>query len=212
VQRWKELANDKSVIQNEWEVSNTKPCPRCKARIEKNGGCNHMTCQSCHHEFCWICGHRWGVFHRSCDEQVFDQKFQESAGDLERAPLFTRHYRAHLLSRQNELRAKEGTLLRLANLYISNGTPGDEASDFAIRAVAAVETARSVLIWSYPYAFFMKPSPALRLFQHLQRELAQYVDELTDCIENKADSSMATIVRFLMAVEKNTEVLILHCS
>ncbi|KAF2425764.1 hypothetical protein EJ08DRAFT_594135, partial [Tothia fuscella] len=32
----------------------TKPCPRCEAAIEKNNGCDHMTCWGCRHEFCWV--------------------------------------------------------------------------------------------------------------------------------------------------------------
>ncbi|DBA01074.1 TPA: hypothetical protein N0F65_002684 [Lagenidium giganteum] len=34
----------------------TKPCPGCRNPIEKNGGCNHMTCSRCQTEFCWVCG------------------------------------------------------------------------------------------------------------------------------------------------------------
>jgi hypothetical protein len=35
------------------------PCPKCASPIEKNGGCLHMTCRSCGHEFCWCCRHDW---------------------------------------------------------------------------------------------------------------------------------------------------------
>ncbi|RYG60039.1 hypothetical protein EON64_19650 [archaeon] len=38
-------------------------CPACNTRIEKNQGCNHMTCRICKHEFCWICSSKsyWGM-------------------------------------------------------------------------------------------------------------------------------------------------------
>lgn len=38
-----------------WISKNAKLCPNCKVPIEKNNGCDHMTCKNCPHEFCWLC-------------------------------------------------------------------------------------------------------------------------------------------------------------
>ena len=33
----------------------TKPCPKCNSSIERDGGCRHITCFICKHEFFWCC-------------------------------------------------------------------------------------------------------------------------------------------------------------
>lgn len=47
----------------QWARTHTKPCPGCRKLIEKNDGCNHMTCRrdagGCGHEFCWVCLVPW---------------------------------------------------------------------------------------------------------------------------------------------------------
>lgn len=40
-------------------MANTKQCPECRKPIEKNQGCNHMTCKICNYEFCWLCLGKW---------------------------------------------------------------------------------------------------------------------------------------------------------
>ena len=42
-----------------WLSRNTKACPGCGSRIQKNGGCNHMVCSLCRRHFCWVCGGDW---------------------------------------------------------------------------------------------------------------------------------------------------------
>jgi len=48
-----------------WLMINTKKCPNCRKFIEKNQGCNHMTCRKeasgCGYEFCWICMGEWSA-------------------------------------------------------------------------------------------------------------------------------------------------------
>lgn len=38
-----------------WKTTNARPCPRCGAATEKNGGCSHVTCSRCGGEWCWAC-------------------------------------------------------------------------------------------------------------------------------------------------------------
>ena len=42
-----------------WIIANTKRCPKCSVRIEKNQGCNHITCRHCKYEWCWVCNGDW---------------------------------------------------------------------------------------------------------------------------------------------------------
>lgn len=49
VKLWVKKCADDSETAN-WISANTKECPKCQATIEKNGGCNHMTCKKCKYE------------------------------------------------------------------------------------------------------------------------------------------------------------------
>ncbi|EKE40854.1 hypothetical protein ENUP19_0186G0004 [Entamoeba nuttalli] len=54
-QEWKRMNCEADKRFLSWAQKNTRKCPKCNATIEKNRGCNHMTCANCGYQFCWLC-------------------------------------------------------------------------------------------------------------------------------------------------------------
>jgi hypothetical protein len=46
-------ARFQELVQRESKQGRTKPCPRCKSLITKDGGCDHMHCRQCGSDFNW---------------------------------------------------------------------------------------------------------------------------------------------------------------
>ncbi|XP_019202483.1 E3 ubiquitin-protein ligase RNF14 [Oreochromis niloticus] len=42
-------------LSDNWIANNSKSCPECFSRIEKDGGCDRMMCTRCKRIFCWNC-------------------------------------------------------------------------------------------------------------------------------------------------------------
>ncbi|CAG8689554.1 2851_t:CDS:2, partial [Dentiscutata erythropus] len=53
--QYEEKKKESEAATKDYLMKHTKLCPKCGAHIEKNGGCNHMTCKArtCFYEFCW---------------------------------------------------------------------------------------------------------------------------------------------------------------
>lgn len=57
-----------NLLSEQFVRSHSRACPQCGAAISKNGGCVHMMCTACRHEFCWVCQGHWTVEHYACSE------------------------------------------------------------------------------------------------------------------------------------------------
>ena len=53
-----------------------KRCPNCGIVIEKNNGCNHITCVQCNYEWCWLCNEKYNHDHFSSGKCKGFQFFQ----------------------------------------------------------------------------------------------------------------------------------------
>ncbi|XP_052769360.1 uncharacterized protein LOC128209377 isoform X2 [Mya arenaria] len=65
----KDIQKEENVESQKKIKSTTKKCPHCKVNIEKNAGCNQMTCFVCGTNFCWLCEKKWKA---SCGSHQFD--------------------------------------------------------------------------------------------------------------------------------------------
>uniref|UniRef100_A0A0E0D3W2 RBR-type E3 ubiquitin transferase n=1 Tax=Oryza meridionalis TaxID=40149 RepID=A0A0E0D3W2_9ORYZ len=60
--KWGAMRGGCEVDNLKWIVANTKSCPKCSKPIEKNGGCNHVTC-TCGQHLCYACGAATGTLY-----------------------------------------------------------------------------------------------------------------------------------------------------
>ncbi|KAL3932485.1 MAG: hypothetical protein SGBAC_010831, partial [Bacillariaceae sp.] len=90
VSEWHRLVGNSTF----WIRSNANPCPGCDTPIEKNGGCNHMTCKHCETQFCWLCLTKLR-FHseaHACNQYTENG---DSSDDLERGLFLAKRFEAH---------------------------------------------------------------------------------------------------------------------
>ncbi|KAL3796863.1 hypothetical protein HJC23_008816 [Cyclotella cryptica] len=62
-----------------------KQCPNCSIMIELRSGCNHMSCTSCSHEFCYRCLQSWSTRDAQCSSgqcELWDEDRLLEAGEL----------------------------------------------------------------------------------------------------------------------------------
>lgn len=66
---WHPKKNCEELIDKEYERwalgKEVQLCPSCDYKIEKDEGCNHMTCAICGYQFCWLCRGKYTSNHFS---------------------------------------------------------------------------------------------------------------------------------------------------
>jgi len=154
ISEWKE--NYETTGSESWILQNTKPCPKCRVRIEKNKGCNHMTCKQCHHEFCWICNGDWKN-HSQCnrfDENSAQGKDRELARNLH----YVKRYQIHGEAQQFAEKVLEEVRGKLMNSIFSveDGETlamVEELKEPVVRANEELVECRRTLKHTYIYAY-----------------------------------------------------------
>ncbi|KAI3448059.1 hypothetical protein Pfo_004724 [Paulownia fortunei] len=198
---WTKKCRDESETVN-WITVHTKPCPKCHKPVEKNGGCNLVSC-ICGQAFCWLCGgatgrdHTWShIANHSCGRYKEDgeKKAERAKRDLYRYMHYHNRYKAHTDSFKQESRLRETIKEKVSHL---------EAKDSKLRDFSWVTNglyrlfrSRRALSYSYPFAFYMFGDDLFKdemtekereikqhLFEDQQQQLESNVEKLSKFLE-----------------------------
>ncbi|KAF2101617.1 ankyrin repeat and IBR domain-containing protein 1 [Rhizodiscina lignyota] len=194
VRKWLKKCEDDSETAN-WISANTKECPKCRSTIEKNGGCNHMTCRKCRHEFCWMCMGVWsehGTSWYSCNR--YEEKSGSDARDaqaksrqsLERYLHYYNRYANHEQSAKLDKDIYIKTEKKMSQLQNSSGMSWIEVQ-FLEEASRALQQCRQTLKWTYAFAFYLARNNQTEIFEDNQKDLEMAVENLSEMFEKPVD-------------------------
>jgi len=190
VKKWLKKCADDSETAN-WISANTKECPKCNSTIEKNGGCNHMTCRKCKHEFCWMCMGLWsehGTSWYNCNR--FEEKSGTEARDaqaksrvsLERYLHYYNRYANHEQSARLDKNIYHKTECKMVQLQKESGMSWIEVQ-YLNSASQALQTCRQTLMWTYAFAFYLARNNLTEIFEDNQKDLEMAVEALSHMFE-----------------------------
>ncbi|KAJ2787329.1 hypothetical protein GGI15_000813 [Coemansia interrupta] len=190
-EKWLQKCRDDSETSS-WMKVNTKECTKCKSTIEKNGGCNHMTCRECRYEFCWVCMGSWaehGQHYYNCNR--FNEESSKEARDsisetraqLERYIHYFTRYNNHEQSAKLARKLLATTEKNMEQLQRELTLSWIEVQ-FLNDAVDVLSICRSTLKWTYVLAFYMKADNQMIIFENNQSDLESATEQLNDLVEN----------------------------
>lgn len=192
---WLKKCSDDSETSN-WISANTKDCPKCQVTIEKDGGCNHMTCKNaaCKMEFCWMCLGPWephGSSWYSCNR--YDDTMAKQARDAQersRAALQRYlHYYNRFMNHQQSLRLEH----KLYATVKSKMEAMQQANmswievQFLRKAVDVLSECRRTLMYTYAFAFYLQKDNQSVIFEDNQRDLEHATEQLSEFLERDLD-------------------------
>lgn len=217
VEEWN-LKSLKEADNAQWIVSNTKKCPRCFTRIERNHGCNHMVCTKCQHEFCWVCMGSWkehgigtGGYYRCNKYKPKEamgnkQKLQQSEDEeLDKFVHYFNRFHNHEQSRQFLMESAHKVLRKMkGHLNKERGGGAGSAGstswidvEFLQNAHSEIFFCRQILKYTYVYAYYLGAGPEKDLFEFLQQDLEKNCEILHELVEqNWKEIDAAHIINF----------------
>lgn len=175
IKRWLTKCADDSETAN-YISAHTKDCPKCHICIEKNGGCNHMQCFNCKHDFCWMCVGDWkshGSEYYECSRYKENPNIANESAHAQAREALKKylHYYERWENHSKSLQLEQQTLDRLKsriNKKVMKGLGTWIDWQHLFNAATLLAKCRYTLQYTYPYAYFMEGGSRKDLFEYQQ--------------------------------------------
>lgn len=214
VTEWEKKCEDDSETKH-WKYANTKDCPNkwCNIATEKNGGCNHMVCVKCKHEWCWVCLRPWkghndyyncnkfikntdsankkkasflSIFNKSSRQEKVREREMERERQrlaLERYLHYYERFKNHSHSRELEKQVRAKIQVKVSQL--KDDITSTSAVQYLLDGTEELLACRQVLKYTYVVAFLMSEDEQARnLFEYLQKHLEVTTEGLSEVLES----------------------------
>mmetsp|Transcript_19765 Transcript_19765/g.32478 ORF Transcript_19765/g.32478 Transcript_19765/m.32478 type:complete len:570 (-) Transcript_19765:2669-4378(-) len=189
---WMEKCSNESETAN-WILANTKKCPGCNLRIEKNQGCNHMVCTQCKFDFCWVCSGEWSLHgtntggYYNCnvyrsDSSGGDNDKDKAKRELDRYLHYYKRYATHTQSGKFATEQRAKAEKRMVEMQ-STSCVGWIDVQFLQQAVEQLIDCRRVLKYTYAFAYYLPNGPKKTLFEYNQAMLEGNTEKLSELSE-----------------------------
>ena len=193
---------------NKWIQANTKECPNCHQKIEKNKGCNYMLCNKnfggCGHAFCYVCETEWSKHskdHFICNKYTEEVKQKEKKAKKLKEELEIELIEEQFLNLDNPImngklkfyydRYKniqssiemckndlKKNLVEKTNLLLAIHNINNKDLQFINDALECIKNSKKILKNSYIFGYYMKDTEQKKLFKDSQGNLEYNTENL----------------------------------
>lgn len=213
IRKWLTKCADDSETAN-YISAHTKDCPKCHICIEKNGGCNHMQCFNCKHDFCWMCLGDWkahGSEYYECSRYKENPNIAHESVHAQAREALKKylHYYERWENHSKSLQLEQQTLDRMRariNEKVMKGLGTWIDWQHLFDAATLLAKCRYTLQYTYPYAYYMDSRK--ELFEYQQAQLEAEIENLSWKVERAETTDRGELENQMDIAEKRRTTLL----
>jgi len=215
IKRWLTKCADDSETAN-YISAHTRDCPKCNICIEKNGGCNHMQCYNCKHDFCWMCLGDWrthGSEYYECSRYKENPNIANESAHAQAREALKKylHYFERWENHSRSIKLEAVTFETIKNRITEkvNSAQGTWIDwQYLFDATKLLAKCRYTLQYTYPYAYYIEPCPRKELFEYQQAQLEAEIENLSWKVEHAETTDRGDLENQMDIAEKRRTSLL----